>query len=106
VCCNRRCDDFCEACDQTGRVGTCSPYTMGIDPEEECPIGSVCNGGHGCMIAPDAGVEVGFDGGTGGETRGCSCRAATPSGPGAGSALVALAVTIAAARRRRTPPAA
>lgn len=100
VCCNRACDDFCQTCDLPGRVGRCTPYSMGTDPELDCPEGSVCNGGSGCMLLPDAGPPDA--GGGPHEERTCSCSAPGSTAP-SGTALFAMLClgSIVIARRRR-----
>lgn len=109
VCCNSACDDICEACTQTDRLGRCTPYTLGLDPELECPTGSVCSGGHACMPGPDAPVRL--DGGPPDAgppplqlmPRDCSCVAAGVAAPtrGALGAFVSLLAGLLVSRRRR-----
>ncbi|MEZ4232705.1 MAG: DNRLRE domain-containing protein [Polyangiaceae bacterium] len=41
TCCDSRCDGTCETCE--GTAGTCTPYTLHTDPENECAPGS-CSG--------------------------------------------------------------
>jgi MYXO-CTERM domain-containing protein len=52
VCCDSACDGLCVSCNQAGRVGKCTPYQAGTDPQTECGDGagackSTCDGvGH------------------------------------------------------------
>ena len=53
VCCDSACGGTCVACNQTGRVGKCSPFAAGTDPQNECGKGdgvckSTCDGVSGC----------------------------------------------------------
>jgi len=55
VCCESACDGACVSCNQTGRAGKCTAYTIGSDPESECGGGSdacrmVCNGAGRAML--------------------------------------------------------
>ena len=73
VCCDRPCNQQCEACDVAGRLGTCSTLAGGqsphaarpacdVDPITKCP-GS-CDGTNAAACGPgscDAGVDVGPD---------------------------------------------
>lgn len=103
ICCNRPCDDICESCGMEGRLGRCVPYTMGIDPELDCPVGSVCNGGAGCMIAPDAGTP---DTAPPPRARDCACRATRPAAPTGGALGLGVVIGVAILRRRRRGSAA
>jgi len=63
VCCESACDGACVSCNQTGRAGKCTAYTIGSDPESECGAGSdpcrmVCNGAGACD-APQYGIPCG-----------------------------------------------
>jgi len=63
VCCESACDGACVSCNQTGRAGKCTAYTIGSDPESECGGGSdacrmVCNGAGACD-APQYGTPCG-----------------------------------------------
>ncbi|MGB8298982.1 MAG: kelch repeat-containing protein [Polyangia bacterium] len=63
VCCEQACDGACVSCNQTGRAGKCTAYTIGSDPESECGAGSdpcrmVCNGAGACD-APQYGTPCG-----------------------------------------------
>jgi hypothetical protein len=63
VCCESGCDGACVSCNQTGRAGKCTAYTIGSDPESECGVGSdpcrmVCNGAGACD-APTYGTPCG-----------------------------------------------
>ena len=53
VCCESKCAGACVSCNQAGRVGQCSPYAAGSDPERECepgqdPCRSTCDGVGAC----------------------------------------------------------
>jgi hypothetical protein len=53
VCCDRACDGKCVSCNQAARVGKCSGYAIGSDPENDCgrgqpPCRSICNGAGAC----------------------------------------------------------
>lgn len=50
VCCNSACDGTCEACGLAGKLGICSPYAPGTDPQMECLPGQFCGGGRACVI--------------------------------------------------------
>ncbi len=59
VCCESACDGTCVSCNQAGRIGKCSDYTAGSDPESECGAGSdpcrfTCNGAGACDAPPEA----------------------------------------------------
>jgi MYXO-CTERM domain-containing protein len=59
VCCDTGCDGTCMACNQAGRVGKCSPYESGSDPQNECGKGtgvckSTCDGANGCAFPSTA----------------------------------------------------
>ena len=36
VCCNTACTGTCQACNVSGKQGTCTPYASGTDPDSEC----------------------------------------------------------------------
>jgi hypothetical protein len=40
VCCDSACTGTCRSCKLPGRIGTCSPFQAGSDPEKECGVGS------------------------------------------------------------------
>jgi hypothetical protein len=53
VCCDSACDGACVSCNQEGRVGKCTPYQAGTDPQTECGNGtgackSTCDGVGNC----------------------------------------------------------
>jgi MYXO-CTERM domain-containing protein len=50
VCCNVSCDGSCESCALPGKLGQCSPYSRGTDPELECGSGQFCSGQRSCVI--------------------------------------------------------
>ena len=63
ACCENACDGACVSCNQTGRAGKCTAYTIGSDPESECGAGNdpcrmVCNGAGACD-APQYGTPCG-----------------------------------------------
>ncbi len=47
-CCNTSCTGLCMTCNASGKAGTCSPITAGLDPADECPGQKTCNGAGGC----------------------------------------------------------
>jgi hypothetical protein len=49
VCCNVACNGTCESCAVKGQEGTCSPYDVSQDPENECKGEQVCNGAGQCV---------------------------------------------------------
>lgn len=57
-CCNGPCGGVCEACNVSGALGTCTSYTAGSDPDDECPAQSPCglnghcNGNSACAYWP------------------------------------------------------
>ncbi len=60
VCCDSLCDGPCRSCNQATRIGQCSAYAAGSDPQGECGLGggvcrSTCNGAGACDY-PQAGV--------------------------------------------------
>jgi MYXO-CTERM domain-containing protein len=59
VCCDTGCNGTCQACNQAGREGKCSPYLAGSDPQSECGKGtgtckSTCDGANGCAFPSTA----------------------------------------------------
>ena len=60
VCCNVACSGTCRACNLAGAVGTCTVYSAGTDPENECAAQSAsscgldgfCDGGGNCQLYP------------------------------------------------------
>ena len=63
VCCDGACSGTCASCNQAGRVGQCSPYPAGSDPQGECGKGtgvckSTCDGVGSCAY-PQSGVLCG-----------------------------------------------
>jgi hypothetical protein len=55
VCCDSACTETCRSCKIPGRIGTCSPYLAGSDPEKECSVGSggcqsTCDGLGNCAF--------------------------------------------------------
>jgi hypothetical protein len=55
VCCDGACTGTCEACNQAGRVGHCSPFAAGTDPQSKCGQGSgvcksTCDGNGSCSF--------------------------------------------------------
>jgi hypothetical protein len=64
ACCDGACEGRCVSCNQANRAGKCSPYAMGIDPQNECGLGggacrSTCNGAGACDY-PQAGSPCGL----------------------------------------------
>ena len=51
LCCDKSCGKSCQSCAQSGRLGRCTPFTAGTDPEDDCPACQVCNGGESCQNA-------------------------------------------------------
>jgi hypothetical protein len=54
VCCDTACAGTCASCNQKGKVGTCTPYVAGTDPQGECsqgtpPCQSTCDGVGACF---------------------------------------------------------
>ena len=43
-CCSTSCSGTCEACNQSGSLGTCTLLPYGADPDNECGDGGVCSG--------------------------------------------------------------
>jgi hypothetical protein len=63
VCCDSGCGSHCMACNQPGRMGQCSPFAAGTDPESECGKGdgvckSTCDGVGNCVF-PQTNVTCG-----------------------------------------------
>jgi hypothetical protein len=63
VCCESACNGTCLSCNQANRAGKCSPYPTGIDPQNECGLGSgacrsTCNGAGACDY-PQSGSPCG-----------------------------------------------
>jgi hypothetical protein len=59
VCCDTACKGTCMSCKIPGRIGTCSPYQAGTDPETECGAGtgickSSCDGLGKCAFPTTA----------------------------------------------------
>ena len=55
VCCDSACTGTCVSCKLAGKVGTCTPYPVGTDPENECgkgavPCQSACDGIGACVF--------------------------------------------------------
>jgi hypothetical protein len=55
VCCDSACTGACVSCNQTGRLGKCTPYQAGTDPQGECGEGegackSTCDGAGNCAF--------------------------------------------------------
>ncbi len=44
VCCNTACDGPCVGCASLETLGSCTPHGEGSDPEDDCPLCSVCSG--------------------------------------------------------------
>jgi hypothetical protein len=63
VCCDTPCEGVCEACTLTGKVGVCSAYAAGDDPEAECGARGACDGAGGCATTTRSnGLGCEFDG--------------------------------------------
>jgi hypothetical protein len=63
VCCDDVCGGRCVSCNQANLAGKCSPYATGLDPENECGLGSgacrsICNGAGACDY-PQSGSPCG-----------------------------------------------
>jgi hypothetical protein len=63
VCCDSGCGSQCMACNQPGRMGQCSPFAAGSDPDSECGKGdgvckSTCDGVGNCAF-PQSTVTCG-----------------------------------------------
>jgi hypothetical protein len=54
VCCQDACQGACRRCDLPGTEGTCGFTPDGLDPDQECglgsPCGGVCDGAGGCRL--------------------------------------------------------
>jgi hypothetical protein len=78
VCCNDVCAGKCQACNNPGAVGTCTPVSDGRDPRRECLVQGVftcgnaggCDGQGACKLHA-AGAPCGFG----------SCEGSTVYGP-------------------------
>jgi hypothetical protein len=53
VCCDGQCDALCEACNEVGDEGLCTPF-VGVDPDGECNPG-VCGGDNACVSGEPVG---------------------------------------------------
>jgi hypothetical protein len=88
VCCNNACAGTCESCNQSGKMGTCSPIAAMTDPEKECVMiappdaGAVDSGSEagGGDAAADAGDAALAEGGTQSEA-GAGDAATTDAAP-------------------------
>jgi ELWxxDGT repeat protein len=71
LCCNSACEGACEACDNVGSEGQCSPVPEGSDPKDACLQGAgaeTCDGASQCHCSngvSDADEELADCGGTG-----------------------------------------
>jgi hypothetical protein len=65
VCCDAACDLLCRACTAvrkgTGEDGVCGSIQDGLDPDDECPGTSACNGAGGCTGCTSAAECPGTD---------------------------------------------
>ena len=55
VCCGSACTGLCVSCKLAGKLGTCSPFPIGTDPEGDCskgtpPCQSTCDGIGACVF--------------------------------------------------------
>ena len=48
VCCDMACTGTCQSCALGGKKGSCSPVPAGMDPLDQCPLGSACGGDGFC----------------------------------------------------------
>lgn len=111
VCCDRACDGTCEACDLSGRTGTCRTISAGMDPAGECGPMRSCDGRGGCAgrggdagraDAASAGGDAGMAADSGApapRAAACSCRAQGRRGDGWASLALGLAVLVVSRRR-------
>jgi formylglycine-generating enzyme required for sulfatase activity len=49
VCCNTSCREPCRACNLPGFVGVCGMHPLFADPDDDCPVCSMCNGSGACI---------------------------------------------------------
>lgn len=63
VCCDTPCTDVCKSCNQTGKLGTCSPVMTAAD-SDSCP-GGTCDAAAACKKSPGAACTMPAECGTG-----------------------------------------